>query len=128
MIELELQQGKPRNPFINSGALRVTDLLRSRFVQMEMAVVNFARILSQNHAVTYDLDVANGEIKNASRIRSAAYLMQSFGLLDNSVEDVVEASCKQCARKMSCVDLAKTTLFYATGGDHLITNPASLNS
>ena len=95
---------------------------------MEMAVVNFARILWQNHAVTYDLDIANSEIKSASRNRSAAYLMQSLGLLDNPVEDVIEAYCKQCAIKMSCVDLAKTALFYATGGDHLITKPASLNS
>ena len=94
---------------------------------MEMAVVNLARILGHNNAVTYDLDVANSEIKSASRNRSAAYLMQSFGLLDNPVEHVIEAYCKQCAIKMSCVDLAKTALFYATSGDHLLKKPAPLN-
>lgn len=127
LIELELQQGKPRNPFVNAGALRVADLLTSRFVQMEMAVVNLARILSGNDGVTYDLDVANSEIKSASRNRAAAYLMESFGQLDNPVEDVIDAYCKQCAIKMSCVDLAKTALFYATGKYHSQTTHAILN-
>ncbi|WP_459782788.1 glutaminase, partial [Photobacterium sp. R1] len=30
MIQLELEQGIPRNPFINAGALVVSDLLHSR--------------------------------------------------------------------------------------------------
>lgn len=128
LIELELQHGKPRNPFINAGALRVADLLTSRFVQMEMAVVNLARILCENDAITYDLDVADSEIKSASRNRAAAYLMQSFGLLNNPVEQVIAAYCKQCAIKMTCTDLAKTALCFADRGCHLRKRHAMLDT
>ncbi len=128
LIEHELQHSKPRNPFINAGALRIADLLSGRFVQMEMAVVNLASTLCSNPTVTYDLEVATSELKSASRNRSAAYLMQSFGQLDNPVEQVIEAYCKQCAIKMSCIDLAKTALFYATNNEHLLKKPTSLSS
>ena len=37
LVQLEYEQGLPRNPFINAGALVVTDVLCSRFVQAESA-------------------------------------------------------------------------------------------
>lgn len=119
LIELELEEGKPRNPFLNPGALAVSDMLSSRNTQMELAVLSLLRDLSGNAALQYDLDVARGEFACAHRNLAAAHLMKSFGNFRNPVEDVVKAYCAQCAIAASCKDLAVAALFLANGGADL---------
>lgn len=116
LIELELEDGKPRNPFLNPGALAVSDMLSSRNTQMELAVLALLRDLSGNPALQYDLSVAKGEFACAHRNLAAAHLMKSFGNFRNPVEDVVKAYCAQCAITASCKDLAVAALFLANGG------------
>src|SRR5438105_6032012 len=43
LVELEIARGKPRNPFVNPGALAIADLLYGRHTQMERAVVQLIR-------------------------------------------------------------------------------------
>ncbi|MEP6790585.1 MAG: glutaminase, partial [Ramlibacter sp.] len=57
LVELELERGKPRNPFLNPGALVVADLLTSRHTQMEGAVVQLLRGLSGSTGIDYDISV-----------------------------------------------------------------------
>lgn len=116
LIELELESGRPRNPFLNPGALVVADLLVSRHTQMERAVVHLLRELSTNDSIDYDMAVANGEFAVAHRNKAAANLMKSFGNFQNEVDAVVAAYCAQCAITCSCVDLARASLFLANGG------------
>ena len=47
LVQLEAERGKPRNPFINAGALVVTDVLCRRFVKAETALVEFLRRLDR---------------------------------------------------------------------------------
>ncbi|SEM03955.1 L-glutaminase [Variovorax sp. YR750] len=116
LIELEKESGKPRNPYLNAGALVVSDLLSSRNTQMEMAVVDLVRKLSGNPAIAYDPRVAAGEFECAHRNKAAAHLMKSFGNFHNPVDAVVSAYCSQCAIAASCKDLAAAALFLANGG------------
>lgn len=116
LIELELQCGKPRNPFVNAGALVVSDCLVSRFVQMESAVVHLIRELTGNQAIDYDRSVAASELAVAHRNMAAAYLMKSFGNFANPVDAVLKAYCAQCAIQCSCMDLARGALFLANRG------------
>ena len=116
LVQLEYEQGVPRNPFINAGALVVTDVLCSRFVQAEAAVVQFLRRVSGNMAIDYDVAVAESERQHADRNRAMAYFMKSFGRIDMPVEAVVNAYCRQCAIAMTCEDLARAALFLANGG------------
>lgn len=116
LIELEVEQGKPRNPFLNPGALVVADILAGRHTQMERAVAQLVRKLSGNAQVDYDLGVAAGEFALAHRNKAAAHLMKSFGNFRNAVDDVVAAYCAQCAIACSCRDLARAGLFLAAGG------------
>ena len=116
LIELELLGGRPRNPFINAGALAVADVLCSRYIQMEMVLRHLIRSLSGNSRVDYDINVAESEKACAHRNRAAAYLMKSFDNLANPVEEVIDAYCKQCAINASCVDMAQAALFLANDG------------
>lgn len=116
LIELELEHGKPRNPFVNAGALVVADALSTRFVQMEAAVVHMVRQLAGNPRIDYDRDVAESELRVAHRNLAAAHLIKSLGNFDNPVAEVVKAYCAQCAIRCSCADLATAMLFLANRG------------
>ncbi|WP_423837666.1 glutaminase [Variovorax terrae] len=121
LVELELNQGKPRNPFVNPGALVIADLLTSRHTQMERAMVSLLRELSGNSTIDYNMEAAAGEFATAHRNKAAAYLMKSFGNFHNGVDEVVGAYCAQCAITSSCRDLAVAALFLADAGTHPIT-------
>ncbi|MEF9386067.1 glutaminase [Ralstonia solanacearum species complex bacterium KE056] len=116
LVQLEHENGIPRNPFINAGALVVTDVLCRRFVQAETAMVQFMRRLVDNPRVDYNPRVALSELEHADRNRAMAHFMRSFGNLHMPVETVIDAYCRQCAIEMNCVDLARAVLFLANGG------------
>jgi glutaminase len=116
LVQLEYESGVPRNPFINAGALVVTDILSERFVQAETALIQFIRRLSDNAAIDYSRRVAQSEREHADRNLAMAYFMKSFGNFRNPVEVVIDAYCRQCAIEMNCVDLARAVAFLANGG------------
>ncbi|CAG4889953.1 glutaminase [Paraburkholderia gardini] len=116
LVQLEADQGKPRNPFINAGALVVTDVLCRRFVKAETALVEFIRRLSGERAIGYDSAVAQSELQHAHRNRAMAHFMASFGNLTMPPDLVVDAYTRQCAISMSCVELARAALFLANRG------------
>jgi glutaminase len=116
LVQLEAERGKPRNPFINAGALVVTDVLCRRFVRAETALVQFVRRLTGVTDIDYDARVAGSELQHAERNRAMAHFMASFGNLQMPAATVVDAYCRQCAIAMSCVELAKAALFLANGG------------
>lgn len=116
LVQLESECGKPRNPFINAGALVVTDVLCRRFVRAETALVEFIRRLIGVADIDYDVHVAQSELQHAERNRAMTHFMASFGNIQMPPETVVEAYCRQCAITMSCVELAQAALFLANGG------------
>jgi glutaminase len=116
LVQLEAENGKPRNPFINPGALVCTDILCTRFATPENAVVEFLRPLCGSRDVHYNHAVAKSERRTSHRNAAMAHLMKSFGNLHNSVEDVLDAYCRHCAIEMNCVELARAVTFLAHGG------------
>jgi glutaminase len=116
LVQLEAEQGKPRNPFINAGALVVTDVLCRRFVRAETALVQFMRRLTAESTIDYDMRVAQSELTHSHRNRAMAHFMASFGNMEMPPEAVIDAYCRQCAITMSCVELAKAALFLSHGG------------
>lgn len=116
LVQLETERGKPRNPFINAGALVVTDILCRRFVGAETALVQFMRRLTGATDIDYNLRVASSELAHAQRNRAMAHFIASFGNLQMPPEAVVDAYCRQCAIEMNCVELATAALFLANGG------------
>jgi len=128
LIQLEAESGKPRNPFINPGALVCTDVLCRRFAVPENAVVEFLRPLAGNPSVQYNRAVAASERRTSSRNAAMAHLMKSFGNLHNPVEEVLDAYCRHCAIEMTCVELARTVTFLAHGGLHPMTGQRVLDA
>ncbi len=119
LIQLEHEQGIPRNPFINAGAIVTVDALMSHFggdyATLEK-LMTFTREISANPEIKFDTIVANSEMEHASRNLSLAYLMQSFGNFDNDVTEVVRTYFKQCAISMTTEDLSRAMLYLAFKG------------
>ncbi len=117
LVQLEYESGIPRNPFINAGALVVSDMNQSRFASPQHAMREFVRRLSGNKNIQYDRKVADSEFEFRARNASMAYLMQSFKNFDNDVEKVLRNYFNNCAIKMNCVDLAKAFSFLSNRGN-----------
>jgi glutaminase len=116
LVQLEYENGIPRNPFINAGAIVMTDLVMSHTGDAARAVLELARVASGNPEIRIDDEVAEAERRTAHRNRALAHFLKSFGNLDNDVDPVLDAYFRICALSMSCVDLVAAASFLAAGG------------
>ncbi|WP_338848960.1 glutaminase [Massilia sp. W12] len=116
LVQLEYERGKPRNPFINAGALVITDILASRFVESEIAVLQFMRQLADSNSLDFDRAVAESEIETAHRNFAIAHMIKDFGNLHNPVKRVVSSYCRQCSITVNCLELARAGSFLAGHG------------
>ena len=118
IVQLEYEQGKPRNPLINPGAMVVTDqLIGDR--NAEAAIDDLLALLrsqARDDRVQIDEVVARSEAETGHRNRSLAWFMKSFGILDNDVDTVLTGYFRQCSLAMSCRQLARAGLFLAFDG------------
>lgn len=125
LVQLEYERGIPRNPFINAGAIVVTDSLVSHFQKSETAfeqILGFVRAVSDNESITCDKTVYESEYEHGFRNRALANLMKSFNNLENDVDDVVKTYFKHCSITMSTQELSRAMLFLANHGIDPITN------
>lgn len=127
LLQLELEKGIPRNPFINAGALVIADLVQSGFAAPNLAMKTFVRRLTQNDMIQTDRKVARSEYEHRDRNAAMAYLMKSFGNFENEVESVLRSYFSNCALTMSCVDLAKAMSYLANQGQHVVTGEQVLS-
>ncbi|MGC3039561.1 glutaminase, partial [Pseudomonas aeruginosa] len=73
LVQLEFVRGKPRNPFINAGALVFCDINQSRFAAPAQSMGDFVRRLWGNPEVVSDSVVARSENQHRTRHAGAAY-------------------------------------------------------
>lgn len=113
---LELERGIPRNPFINAGALVISDVLLSHFDNPKEDFLNYVRELAQDGSICYNEAVAASEKATGYRNAAAANLLKAFGNMHNKVEDVLDFYFYQCSLSMSCRQLATTFYMFANSG------------
>ncbi len=131
LVQLEYEHGIPRNPFINAGAIVVTDTLLSHYKNVDNTydnILNFIQSISDNQEITFDRDVWFSEYKHGYRNIALANLMKSFNNLDNNVDDVVKTYFKHCSITMSTKELSRAMLFLANHGTDPITNKEFITS
>lgn len=116
LVQLEHEHGIPRNPFINAGALVVTDRLLTLTGDARGALRTFLREESGNDEVDFDAVVASSEAEHGARNAALAYFMASHDNMDNPVQTVLEHYFWQSSLTMSCRDLALAGLFLACHG------------
>lgn len=123
MLKLELvQPGIPFNPLINAGAIAISSLIAGENPSVKSArVLDFLRLLSNNSSLGYDMDVYRSESETANLNRSMAYFLKDNGVLQGSVEDVLDVYFRHCSISVTCADLARMALVLAHNGKDPIT-------
>jgi glutaminase len=116
LAALEHASGIPPNPFVNAGALVVTDVLREMTGDACGAVLDFVREESGNPTIGFNAAVAASEADNGDRNAALAHLLASYGNLRGPVDRVLDDYVRQCAVEMSCRDLALAGTFLARHG------------
>ena len=125
LVQLEYENGIPRNPFINAGAIVVTDALYDKYENKQKAfegILNFVRSIACDDTITYDEEVFTSELEHKYRNQALCSLMKSFGNIDSEVDDVLEIYFKHCSITMNTQQLSRAMLFLANGGIDPITN------
>ncbi len=116
LLQLDYEQGIPRNPFINAGALVIADILVSELTHPKQALLDFVRKLSANPEIGFNPDVAASEKLQGYRNTALANLLKSHGNLQNEVEEVLDFYFHLCSIEMSCNELSRTFLVFANHG------------
>ena len=118
IVQLEHSGGIPANPFINAGAIVVTDIVLAGHQPREAIgeIMRLIRFLADDETIGIDPAVARSETEHGYRNRALANFMSAFGNLDHAVDHVLGVYFHQCALSMNCSQLARAGLFLANGG------------
>ena len=120
LVQLEHDQGIPRNPMINAGALVVCDILVSHFRDPKKELLTFVQEVAQ-HSVTFNRSVAQSEKSVGYRNTALINLMKAFGNIENDIEPVLDLYFCMCSLEMTCQELSRAFLFLANDGVDPIT-------
>jgi len=118
IVQLENEQGIPRNPLINAGAIVTTDAVLAGRTAAEGIddIRAFFRTRADDPTIDFDPQVAKSEAATGFRNYSLANFMRGFGNLNGDVEDVLQCYFHQCALRITCKQLARAGLFLANHG------------
>ncbi len=128
LSQLEYEQGIPRNPLINAGALVICDMLCELFDDPMTAFLAFLREISGLPEIHVNERVAASERDHGFRNAALVNMMKSYGNIRHDVGRVLDLYYHQCAVEMSCRELADTFLFFANHGRAVGTDNAILTS
>lgn len=113
LLQLERSLGKPRNPFINAGAIVICDVLLCHLKNPKEDFLNFCKEISNNPTLNYKEEVAYSEKNSSFRNVALCNFIKSFGNIKNNVEEVLDFYFHICSLEMSCKELSQTFLFLA---------------
>ena len=116
LVQLEVEHGLPRNPFINAGALVVADVVLGSRADARAELLAAVRGCAANPALRDDPEVAASEKSHGYRNAALANFIRSFDNLEQPIEAVLDFYFYQCSLAMSCTDLARGFLFLANQG------------
>ncbi|MFT5421941.1 MAG: glutaminase [Candidatus Endobugula sp.] len=123
IVQLEHENGKPRNPFINAGAIAIVDAIMMGHEPKETLaeILQFVRFLADDESIGIDEKVARSEQETGHRNASLAHFMASFGHFKHPVDKVLGTYFHQCSISMSCTQLAQAGQYLVSDGINLST-------
>ena len=116
LIQLENDNGIPRNPFINAGAIVISDILLSNLENPKEDLLHFIRSLSPDQDINYSKKIAASEKSTGYRNIALCNFIKSFGNIENEPEKVLDLYFDLCSLETSCKHLSKLFLFLANNG------------
>ena len=131
LLLLEIHDGIPRNPFVNSGALVICDILISHLKNAKEEFLAFVRDISNLPNLTYSDKIADSEKANGYRNVALCNFVKSLGNIKNDPTVVLDFYFDMCSLEMNCQQLSYTLTYLANGGlkisdgSEIVTKPQS---
>lgn len=113
LVQLEVEHGIPRNPFINAGAIVMADILLSELDNAEEEFLGFVRAVAGNDTIDYNPAVAISERENGYLNAAIANLLKYHHSIENDIESVLHFYFMMCSVEMSCRELSGAFLAFA---------------
>lgn len=105
------------NPMVNMGAIAMCSLIHGEsYTQKFERLLELTRKLAGDPTIGVDEAVYLSEKSHGSRNRSLAYLLKSYGMLDDNVEDVLDCYFRACSISVTCENLANIGSVLANRG------------
>lgn len=126
VVDLELAGGRPRNPFVNAGAIVVTDaLIAGRAPKDTLGeIVQFVRSAVGDEDIYINHEMAQSEKVTGHRNWSLAHFLKSTDNLQHDCELALGTYFHQCSIELTCQQLARAGRFLAglNDGQAMIAN------
>ncbi|MBI40482.1 MAG: glutaminase A, partial [Leptospiraceae bacterium] len=115
MLPMESERGKPRNPFVNSGAIAVSSMIPGQTAAESYE--SFLKFLEQvcEEKPVMDSDTYSSESETGYRNRAMANFLKQYGWIED-VDTAVETYFMQCSTLTNVRQLARMGLFLANRG------------
>ena len=128
LVQLESDQGIPRNPFINAGAIVICDILQSQLKDPKVELLHFIRMVANNPNLEYCSSIAESEKSEGFRNVALINFIKSFGNINNGIDEVLDLYFNLCSIRMSCNELSSSFLYLANHGIEPAKGKMILNS
>lgn len=126
LVRLDLASDHPSNPMINSGAIAIASHLSCE-VCFEWMLA-FTKKLCMDDEIMLDEKVYHSEMGHISRNKAIAYLLESKGILENSVDESLDLYVRMCSLRVTAKSLAGFGLILASDGVNPLTGERLLHS
>lgn len=121
IVRLEEEQGRPRNPYINAGAILVSGALPGESAAAKIEGLRaFLSGICDAEDFPVDEPVYRSEAATGFRNRALANFMRQYGLIEDPAL-AADAYFRQCAVTLNAERLARIGLFLANKGSDPIT-------
>jgi len=105
------------NPMVNMGAIAMCTLIHGDTAEEKFnRVLELTRKMAQNDAIEIDEAVYLSEKRTGNKNRALAYLLKSYGMIKDDIEEVLDVYFRACSIKVTCADLARIGLTLANHG------------
>ncbi|MEA4920956.1 MAG: glutaminase A [Clostridiaceae bacterium] len=109
------------NPMVNMGAIFMCTLIKGNdYTERFSRLLELTRKLANNPDIVIDEEVYLSEKSTGNKNRALAFLLKSYGMLEDDVEEVLDCYFKACSIKVNCRDLANIAFLFANRGRHPI--------
>lgn len=113
IVQLENENGRPRNPFVNAGAIVTTDeVLAGRAPKQALAeILGFVRAAAEDNDIHINEAVARSEQSHGHRNLALAHFLADHDNLRNAPELTLGTYFHQCAIELTTEQLARAGRF-----------------
>lgn len=120
LIHLEEHNGIPSNPFLNSGAIVLADILMEYYGgNVVDKYLEFVRKASGNPDIDIDQNIFKSEKLTGNKNYAFAHYMKSYGNITHHIKDVLDVYFQFCSLSLNNKDLARTFYYLMNQGKSL---------